>query len=283
MLSPRTLAVSFAVWEALYWVFYLALRSPGAQRRFTPVVCRDAPAYIVSTIHAAFASARGVRHLVRLWAAPNVVKLCIPPRGSVTPAAAQFLPEAYSVIVTNVSLAGYLLSDLLHVVWQYPNLGKKDTIAHHVAFLSCALVAGYQQLYPFAFAWLIIGEASTPVLNLRWYLIRQGHGASKLLVHVSIVFAATFFVTRFCIYGSGLVHLYQTYWQMPGDVRGAMSATVWAFLIFGFMLNLVWLKQIVALGSARPRPKKTVDEAGPEQRTSPESDPTATAKAGKAK
>lgn len=282
MLSPRTFAASFAAWETLYWVAHFAMSAPRVQKRFTPVVCRDAPAYIVSTVHAVFAAARGVRHIVRLWPAPNVIKLCIPTK--VTAEAAPFLAESFGVILTNISLAGYLTSDLIHVAWHYPHLGKKDTIAHHFAFLSCALIAGHYQMFPFAFAWLIVGEASTPLLNLRWYLIRQGHGASKMLVHVSTVFAAVFFATRFCVYGAGLLHLYLTYSQMPDEVRGVLSGAVAAFLVFGFALNLVWLRHIVVLASATPRPsgKKIPDAAFADDVPAAKSEGLAVSKAGKA-
>lgn len=261
MFSAQALAVSFAVWELLYWLVAAALCLPRARKSLTPVVSRDAPAYAVSTVHALFAAARGVRHLVRLWGAPNVVKLCVPPASAMTEKMAAYLPETDSVILTNVSLAGYLLSDLIHVLWQYPNLGKMDTVAHHVAFLICALIAGSNSLYPFAFAWLIVGEGSTPLLNLRWFLIRQGLGASRTMVHVSTAFGAVFFLTRFFVYGAGLVHLFFTYSEMPAEVRGALSAGVLCFLVFGFCLNLAWLRKIVTIAFAPPSRRKETAES----------------------
>lgn len=252
MLSARGLVISFAVWELLYWLVTATLRLPRARKSLNPVVLRDGPAYAVSTVHALFAAARGVRHLVRLWGAPNVVKLCVPPPSALTERMAPFLPETSGVVLTNVSLAGYLLSDLIHVLWHYPNLGKVDTVAHHVAFFSCALVAGRYALYPFAFGWLIVGEASTPLLNLRWFLIRQGHGASRTLTHVSSGFAVVFFLTRFCVYGAGLAHLFFTYSEMPVEIRGFLSGSVLCFLVFGFCLNLAWLRRIFAIALAPP-------------------------------
>lgn len=256
MLSAQTLAASFMVWELLYWLVTLSLRWPRARKSLDPIVLRDAPAYAVSTVHALFAAARGLRHLVRLWGAPNVAKLCLPPASTMTEEMSAYVPEISGVILTNVSLAGYLLSDLIHVLWHYPNLGKADTVAHHVAFLCCALVAGSYSLYPFAFSWLIVGEASTPLLNLRWFLIRQGHGASRTMVHVSSAFGAVFFLTRFCVYGSGLLHLFFTYPNMPVEIRGTLSAGVLCFLVFGFCLNLAWLRKIISIALAPPSRRK---------------------------
>jgi hypothetical protein len=277
MLTPYTFVSAFLLWEGMYWASVAALNTPRARAALTPVVCRDAPAYVVSTVHAVFAAARGARHLLRLWAAPSVVKLCVPPPRLVTPAMDVFLAEAASVVVTNVSLAGYLTSDLVHVLWRWPDLGKMDTVMHHVAFLSCALVAGRGLLFPFMFGWLIVGEASTPILNLRWYLIRQGHGDSRMLSHVSKLFAAVFFVTRFCVYGAGLVHLVRTYGDLPKEVSGVSSAAVTLFTFLGFALNLVWLQRIARIAAAPPRPKASSTKAGLERAAAQVAPPAAAA------
>jgi hypothetical protein len=148
-LTPRALAFSFAAWELLYHIVRLALSTPRARSVLTPIVRRDAPSYVVSTVHAVFAAARGARHVVRLWAAPAVVQLHIPAAEYLNDTMSPFLAEARTVVLTNTSLAGYLLSDLFHVVVQFPNLGRFDTITHHAAFLLCALVAGAGNLFPY--------------------------------------------------------------------------------------------------------------------------------------
>lgn len=148
VLTPRGLLLSFCIWEAVYWAVRLVLSGPKARRILTPIVRRDAPAYVVSTFHAIFAASRGVRHIIKLWYAPAIVKLHIPADIWLTPDMEPYMDEARTVIVTNTSLAGYLLSDLTHVLLQYPNLGKFDTVAHHFAFLCCAVIAGSGNLYP---------------------------------------------------------------------------------------------------------------------------------------
>lgn len=147
-LTPRGLLLSFSIWEALYWTVRLALSSSKARRVLAPVVRRDAPAYVVSTVHAMFAASRGIRHIVRLWLAPAMLKVHIPAEKWLTAEMLPYLDEARTVIITNTSLAGYLLSDLTHVLMQYPNLGKLDTVAHHFAFLCCAVIAGASNLFP---------------------------------------------------------------------------------------------------------------------------------------
>jgi hypothetical protein len=147
-LSLHSFVTFFVLWEGIYWLARRLLRAPAAVRLLTPVVRRDGPAYVVSTVHALFAATRGVRHVASLWRAPAVLKNVIPVGSWLTTDMLPYLPAARAVITTNISLAAYLTSDLAHVIVQYPKLGGADTIAHHFSFLACALVAGSGDMFP---------------------------------------------------------------------------------------------------------------------------------------
>jgi TLC domain len=105
------------------------------------------------------------------------------------------------------------------------------------------------------FGWLIVGEASTPLLNARWFLIRQGLGNSAAMRHVSLAFAAVFFLTRFVIYGSGLAHQITIYRRLPTYINRHLTGTVMIFVVIGFALNLVWLSKIARVALAPNKPK----------------------------
>lgn len=238
MLTLTTFALSFLFYEAMYRLCTLVL----AHRIFkplTPVVRTHAPSYIISTLHALFSSLRGFRHLSVLRHAPPILRLA-------PPLISPFSTEIDALLLTNLSLSGYLASDMLHVITHYPHLGKLDTLLHHLAFLASSLIAGRARVFPYAFSWLIVGEASTPLLNLRWLLIKQGYGDGRAISVVSTIFAAVFFATRFVIYGSGLIDLLRTY-AVLGDKRGWGTGLVVAFVVVGFGLNLVWIRQILRL------------------------------------
>jgi hypothetical protein len=147
-LSLHSFVTFFVLWEGIYWLARRLLRAPAAVRMLTPVVRRDGPAYVVSTVHALFAASRGVRHVASLWRAPAVLKNVIPVGSWLTTDMLPYLPAARAVITTNISLAAYLTSDLAHVIVQYPKLGGADTIAHHFSFLACALFAGSGDMFP---------------------------------------------------------------------------------------------------------------------------------------
>ncbi len=220
-------------------------------------------AYLKSTLHALIVSTRGWRHLYVLRLAPAVAKLQLL-RNADDPiylAQPTLLPESVGALRTNIVLAAYLLSDLIHVLAEYPHLGEFDTIAHHVAFFACALVAGGNRMVPFMFGWLIIGECSTPVLNMRWFFIKTGNGAHRAFKYIEIAFVCLFVLARVFVYGAGLA--YQMYLLRIGTpvlVPMWAMTTVMALVVIGFLLNMVWLVKIAGvLRRSRARAKARKD------------------------
>jgi len=178
----------------------------------------------------------------------------------------------------------YLLYDLLHVLAAFPRLGGADTAAHHCAFLLSAVVAGTQRAFSFAFGWrapesshllssltlpcrLILCEASTPLLNLRWLLKslkREGCdaqltafarrlGFSRLAgldFAVDMLFFAAFLAVRVVGYSAGLVHLLRARWLGYLDPLPRRASTLMLSLVCaGYGLNLVWLRYMVKLAT----------------------------------
>lgn len=269
MLTPTTLAASFFTWNILYSatkaLLSKVLDTDFARRHIPETKARkllkeQAPAYIISTIHALFVTYRGLNHLVTLFRAPIAMKLHNPnlaPRELdspyiPSPHERRFIAEIHGVTQTNLVLAGYLLCDLYHIVKNFPSLGSYDTILHHVAFFYCALIAGHFQLFPFMFGWLIVGEASTPLLNLRWFLIKSGYGHTSFLKLVQLLFAAVFFVTRFAIYSAGLFYQLEMVPRVPPYIPTWAVYSALTFVVIGFFLNIVWLYKIalIAFGAS---------------------------------
>ena len=69
---------------------------------------------------------------------------------------------------TNWLFLGYLVHDTVQIVTQFPRLGKVDMLAHHCVFVVASILSGVSQTMMLPFAWLLLGEASTPLLTLRW-------------------------------------------------------------------------------------------------------------------
>ncbi|CAN8075787.1 unnamed protein product [Agarophyton chilense] len=169
----------------------------------------------------------------------------------IPPSHAPFVLESARVTWTNLVLAGYLLTDLLHIIAQYPQLGKMDIVMHHVAFLACAISAGYYSLHPFAFSWLIIGEASTPFLNARWFLIRAGKGSTRYFRAIEAMFGLVFIITRLFIYSIGSCYHLFTIKYIPSRVPQMTVMFSASCIVVGFILNMTWLRKMYMMLTGR--------------------------------
>eukprot|EP00465_Bigelowiella_longifila_P012108 CAMPEP_0185260150 /NCGR_PEP_ID=MMETSP1359-20130426/8789_1 /TAXON_ID=552665 /ORGANISM="Bigelowiella longifila, Strain CCMP242" /LENGTH=182 /DNA_ID=CAMNT_0027846301 /DNA_START=1 /DNA_END=549 /DNA_ORIENTATION=+ len=154
----------------------------------------------------------------------------------------------------------WLLYDIFHVFALYPKLGTWDTIAHHLAFIACSVLACSFRMLPFAFCWLIAGEASTPFLNLRWFLINTGNGDTLAMKITNITFALSFFAARVVLYGIGLFDLltHRGIILSSPQIPSLVSKSLLVLIVAGYLLNLMWMRNIanMAMGKGRRSKKK---------------------------
>ena len=245
------------------------------------------PSYVVSTVHAIIVTARGCTHLLQLWDASPYDKFVIPPDFTTTTLQDDNTMTNYRgahllVARTNIIFVSYLLYDVCHVLHQYPKLGKVDTVLHHVLFIVCSFINGTYGIMAFAFGWLIVGEASTVLLNIRWFLIqlsgrssissssggggdgicdgkssgRSGSGSTTvvLLDTINILFAITFLIVRVLIYTLGVVHLLIMHGRsiimvLPQTtyVPRILLGITCGCILLGWGLNLIWGMKIMAM------------------------------------
>lgn len=106
-----------------------------------------------------------------------------------------------------------------------------------------------------------MGEASTPLLNMRWFMIKLGQGHTTLFRVVEICFLLIFVVTRFFIYAAGLGYQLLIIADMPAHVPNWAVNITMGTVCAGFVLNLVWLGKMwrLAKGGGRKR-REAVEE-----------------------
>ena len=233
-----------------------------------------ASSYVISAVHAVVISGLGLKILSLLWDVPAHDKFYV--NDTMTDFSTIDLIER-----ANWLFFGYMMDDLVHVLVQYPKLGKMDMVAHHLVFIICAILAGGTQIFVFPFAWLLIGELSTPLLTAKWFMrqmasansptlqkiaasLGQPHAtcteaAAAMELLVAKVFILVFFLVRVCVYGGGLTHtarhlLAGTFWEIPT----APSVVVLTILCLGAALNAHWFKMMMskALGLGKYADKK---------------------------
>lgn len=280
-----------AILEVMYRVFSvlipLAANSPGLSPKNRATLCRCGPSYAVGTLVTGILAFRGAMHVFGLADSPAPAQMCIAQQdlatwsgasaGELSPPASAWSAAHREVVLSNQLFLAYMAYDLLHVLCAFPALGKMDTVLHHAGFLGASIINGYYGVLPFPFGWLIFGEVSTPLLNLRWLLINTGRGKSWLMDWTNKLFALLFLATRIGVYGWGLVRMVHSRHAMfRAEVGSSCHSALMpvpartvalSLVVFGFCLNCFWAMSIVnmALGRGgkgrKPPPQQLGDEA----------------------
>jgi len=232
--------------------------APPQSRPPTPSPLDDAkrtliqrgPSYVVSLLHSVYVTRRGISHLCQLWNASNLDKVLIAKEGI----ADSYRWAQLYVGETNTLFLSYLVYDLFHILLQYPKLGGIDTVVHHVLFAACSVINGTFGILPFAFGWLIVGEASTVFLNARWFLLKSGRHSGDLCDKNNRLFVAAFFLTRIVIYTAGVVHLFSgrnidelRLLPEKSGVPSSLLGMTCVCLLLGWALNVLWGYKILAM------------------------------------
>lgn len=63
---------------------------------------------------------------------------------------------------------GYLVYDMVVMIWYYKELYDPTAILHHFIFLMAATYVVAHSIMAYAFSWLAFTEVSTPFLNIRY-------------------------------------------------------------------------------------------------------------------
>ena len=254
-------AAAALFFEVLYRSFGVAFRMLAASKgvaldkKRRPTFARDGNSYAVSFVHASIVVVRGLQHLIQQYGAPLEAKFLQRPYDSVN----EWAAGAAAIEPTNTIFLAFLLYDVSHVLLEYPRLGSIDVVAHHVLFAAASYVCGANRVFPWPFAWLIIGELSTLPLNLRWVLIQSGRGGTTIMQWTNRAFAFTFFLGRVVVYGLGLLHLFGSWHSHVEEacLRVPGLRFVCALFVAGYGLNLVWFRRIVRVAT---RPSRAADD-----------------------
>jgi len=150
---------------------------------------------------------------------------------------------------------GYLIYDTTFCLYYYKLLKDWPSLVHHVIYLVVSGYVLYHAFFKFAFVWLMMGEMSTPCVNLRWFLAVLDMKSTQLYAWNGNLMAVLFFVFRVVVFGVGLVHLFglRELW-MAEDVPYGLRI-VFGLLVGAYGLNLYWFN-LVLKGVLKLRGKK---------------------------
>lgn len=272
----------------LFWEIPRALSSIVVRRAYgkasTPAeksFLKNAPGYVVSTLHAFAVGYFGLRIYTTTLRVPIRDQYYAHAKTLFTKADFEFME------IGNWMFCGYMVSDIIQILWYYPEMGKLDMVAHHLTFIACSFLAGASQTMMLPFSWLLMGEFSTPLLCLRW-LIQQGTyelkssrivtwakrlgyrvdktnpvlSAGKQLEYAaSVAFMLSFTVVRVVVYTSGFAMMLSAWRdgileQVPYFTRSVVLVLV----SIGWGLNMYWWS-IMVKKALRGPPKPPNEKA----------------------
>jgi hypothetical protein len=246
-----TIGVLLAFWSIIFYAadyvapFVVRYLKDNLKLTVDPKFKIQFAGYVVSCVHAFITTYRGFSHMYALKTNPDTARNLM----------ALYSNEYYSdfveevrtgVILTNQMVLTYMFHDLVHTLERFPDLGGWDSITHHVIFVMASFAAGWNKIFCFPFSWLVVGELSTPFLNLRWFLRAVGMKDSSLATINGLLFAITFFIARVLIFGWGVFEMvidFSFIWNKIESVYGVRYVVVNIFAAFA--LNLYWFYLIV--------------------------------------
>ncbi|KAF6172352.1 hypothetical protein GIB67_024974 [Kingdonia uniflora] len=145
-----------------------------------------------------------------------------------------FRSSPLSTFALGVSV-GYFLGDLGMILWLYPSLGGMEYVLHHllsVIAVTYSMLSGEGQLYTYM---VLISEATTPGINLRWYLDTAGMKRSNLYLLNGVVIFFAWLVARILLFAYLFHSVYLHYLQVQiSNFRLLLSdpadARIWTIL-----------------------------------------------------
>ncbi|KAG8387136.1 hypothetical protein BUALT_Bualt03G0221900 [Buddleja alternifolia] len=147
-----------------------------------------------------------------------------------------------STIALGVSV-GYFLSDLGMIIWSYPSLGGMEYVIHHLLSLMGVvypMLTGEGQLYTFM---LLLSEATTPSINLRWYLDVAGMKKSRAYIVNGVVIFLAWLVARILWFIYLFFHAYQHRDQVM-EMHNIGVALILGIPAVLSVMNLMWFWKI---------------------------------------
>ncbi|KAH6788659.1 TRAM protein [Perilla frutescens var. hirtella] len=160
-----------------------------------------------------------------------------PRRGPIT-----LRSSTISISALGVSV-GYFLSDLSMIIWRYPSLGGMEYVFHHLISLmsvAYAMLTGEAQIYTYM---VLISEATTPSINLRWYLDAAGMKRSKVYTINGVAIFLAWLVARILLFIYLFWHSYLHYDQVKQmhEIGVVMMFVIPSVLS---VMNLIWFSKI---------------------------------------
>ncbi|XP_049735684.1 TLC domain-containing protein 4-like [Elephas maximus indicus] len=151
--------------------------------------------------------------------------------------------------LVNVNIAitsGYLISDLLFLIFYWKAIGETVYIVHHCAMLYICFHILKEGILAYIGNFRLIAEISTPFVNQRWFLrtLRYQKSSEAYIIN-GVLMTVTFFLTRTAMIPAFYYYLYCMYGT---DVYIGLGLLIQCSLIGSCVtidvMNAIWMVKI---------------------------------------
>lgn len=151
--------------------------------------------------------------------------------------------ESINIIKSLNIFIGYLIYDLINVLYNYPLLGKFDIIFHHILYLVILIIIYKFEILMFIYIIaLITSKISTVFLNISYFLkvfnIKNNF--------INICFILSFFIFRIINWNIGIYYIIKYY---DFYLKGLNNIKILLILLIciGHLLNINWFINILQI------------------------------------
>ena len=147
--------------------------------------------------------------------------------------------------------AGYLAYDLV-LCLRYPSVSSPLTLVHHVVIIVAFGLGVATHFGTFYMCVLLVNEASTTFLNLRFFLLHLRLNGTAAYAFNGVCLCLSFLACRVLVTWALMAHiawtwvtLWDVHWHALDLSRRAMLVFLTALAFVHAVVNLVWFRQIV--------------------------------------
>ncbi|EJD44180.1 hypothetical protein AURDEDRAFT_114429 [Auricularia subglabra TFB-10046 SS5] len=149
--------------------------------------------------------------------------------------------------ITFAVACGYFLWDIVHSTTHFAGAGF---VAHAIACFS-VYILGFTPFLAYYGVRCLMFEASTPFLNIHWYLLKTGRGGGKLAMINGVFLLTSFFLARI-IYGTYVSYgFFSTLYEVRERVPPAYVYVYGISNVVLNALNWIWFSKMVSTMVAR--------------------------------
>ncbi|NXJ78598.1 TM56B protein, partial [Trogon melanurus] len=152
-----------------------------------------------------------------------------------------------SIVKLNIAITtGYLISDLLLIIYYWKAIGDKFFVIHHLAALYAYYFVLSKGLLAYFGNFRLLAEFSTPFVNQRWFFEVLGYPkSSKANIVNGVLMTVVFFVVRIAVMPIYYSHVISSFGTEAFQRLGFAAQSAWIISsVVLDVMNVMWMVKI---------------------------------------